>query len=191
MSEIEPFSASDMNGTFAEYEDNTKPPSIPPPSSAHTSAPPAPQKSIPLPALTNDVLQELVTDLETAASNGLTMLPSRDIPKKVMFQPRPTEPTQIRSYSNEQPDSRIQDNASIASFAETHLHSAILLVSLFFCFQLPIVKQKVSDMVATLYSSTETQAVGAYIALSILFTVVFYGLVYITSNFTLQVSETI
>jgi hypothetical protein len=146
---------------------------------------------------------EMIKQLQQATKAGATGLPSRDIPTdtnqihadvqiKPNFVPETDNTDYIRNYQSQQ-DLISQSNTnqhnidSLDSFYN-EFQFPLLIAVLYFLFQLPIFKKTIKNVLPSLYGNDANLNLNGYMFNSVLFATIFYALVKIVNQLTLNIS---
>ena len=134
---------------------------------------------------------ELINQIQKAAANGTTGLPSRDIPidpvnlaNDTQTQPNYIPPPQIQDYirNNETPQHLIDENAKMVKNMNNYdilfqeLQLPIIIALLYFLFQLPAVKKYSKGLLPFLFKDDGNPNIYGYVANSIMFASMVYVL---------------
>ena len=138
------------------------------------------------------IMNELVTGLQQASAGGATSLPSRDIPTTTtQFQDEQTKANFVPSASNvdenvkdyiDDSDQGIINNRLLSKSTnkdafETmydEFQTPIILILLYFLYQLPVVRMKVLYLLPSLHNELGNPNISGYILNSILFGILYY-----------------
>jgi hypothetical protein len=146
---------------------------------------------------------EMIKQLQQATKAGATGLPSRDIPTdtnqihadvqiKPNFIPETNNTDYIRNYQSQQ-DLISQSNTnqhnidSLDSFYN-EFQFPLLIAVLYFLFQLPIFRKTIKNVLPSLYGNDANPNLNGYMFNSLLFATIFYALVKIVNQLTLNIS---
>jgi hypothetical protein len=146
---------------------------------------------------------EMIKQLQQANKAGATGLPSRDIPTdtnqihadvqiKPNFIPETDNTDYIRNYQSQQ-DLISQSNTnqhnidSLDSFYN-EFQFPLLIAVLYFLFQLPIFRKTIKNVLPSLYGNDANPNLNGYMFNSVLFATIFYALVKIVNQLTLNIS---
>jgi hypothetical protein len=146
---------------------------------------------------------EMIKQLQQATKAGATGLPSRDIPTdtnqihtdvqiKPNFVPETDNTDYIRNYQSQQ-DLISQSNTnqhnidSLDSFYN-EFQFPLLIAVLYFLFQLPIFRKTIKNVLPSLYGNDANPNLNGYMFNSVLFATIFYALVKIVNQLTLNIS---
>lgn len=148
-------------------------------------------------SLDQTTINQIVNGLQKASVNGLTQLPSRDIPRTTEaitndaqiqpnFIPQPN-PTQMQEdyiqkmqQSNQSMNEIIDEHNKKANFSSSldnlydEIQTPLLLTILFFIFQLPIFKKYLFLYVPFLFFNDGNYNIKGYLTISILFGCIYY-----------------
>jgi hypothetical protein len=144
-------------------------------------------------SLDQTTISQIVNGLQQATLSGATQLPSRDIPLNTeqlttdsYVQPNFVPLPKTRDYINESDidisnycKSEIMNNSMDSLYDE--IHTPLLLVILYFIFQLPIFKKMIFKYISFLCSSD-----GNYNINGLLFTCFLFGFVYYVLSKTVK-----
>lgn len=139
------------------------------------------------------IMNELVTGLQQASAGGATSLPSRDIPTtttqfqdeqtRANYVPAAAAPAEenVKDYIDDS-DQGILNNRLLNRSASKdpleamydELQTPIILVLLYFLYQLPVVRAKVLYLLPSLHNELGNPNISGYILNSILFGVLYY-----------------
>ena len=134
---------------------------------------------------------ELINQIQKAAANGTTGLPSRDIPidpvnlaNDTQTQPNYIPPPQIQDYirNNETPQHLIDENAKMVKNMNNYdvlfqeLQLPIIIALLYFLFQLPAVKKYSKGLLPFLFKDDGNPNIYGYVANSVMFASMVYVL---------------
>lgn len=141
---------------------------------------------------------ELISQIQKAAANGTTALPSRDIPIDTMkvvndnqTQPNYIPPPQVQENyikNYETPQQVIEENnkqTSMSTLFDTlfyEMQLPIIIALLYFLFQLPAVKKHSKIILPFLFKDDGNPNLYGYIFNSILFASMFYVLVKVAAK---------
>jgi hypothetical protein len=146
---------------------------------------------------------EMIKQLQQATIAGATGLPSRDIPTntneihadvqiKPNFIPEPDNTDYISNYQTQQ-DLISQSNTnqhnidSLDSFYN-EFQLPLLIAVIYFLFQLPIFRKTIKNILPSLYGIDANPNLYGYIFNSVFFAFIFYVLVKIVNQLTLNIS---
>ena len=148
-------------------------------------------------SLDQTTINQIVNGLQKASVNGLTQLPSRDIPRTTEtitndaqiqpnFIPQPN-PTQMQEdyiqkmqQMNQSTDEIIDEHNKKANFSNSldnlyeEIQTPLLLAILFFIFQLPIFKKYLFLYVPFLFFNDGNYNLKGYLIISVLFGCIYY-----------------
>jgi len=148
-------------------------------------------------SLDQTTINQIVNGLQKASVNGLTQLPSRDIPRTTEtitndahiqpnFIPQPN-PTQMQEdyiqkmqQMNQSTDEIIEEHNKKANFSNSldnlyeEIQTPLLLAILFFIFQLPIFKKYLFLYVPFLFFNDGNYNLKGYLIISVLFGCIYY-----------------
>ena len=148
-------------------------------------------------SLDQTTINQIVNGLQKASVNGLTQLPSRDIPRTTEaitndaqiqpnFIPQPN-PTQMQEdyiqkmqQSNQSMNEIFDEHNKKANFSSSldnlydEIQTPLLLTILFFIFQLPIFKKYLFLYVPFLFFNDGNYNIKGYLTISILFGCIYY-----------------
>ena len=137
------------------------------------------------------LMNELVTGLQQASAGGATSLPSRDIPTtttqyqdeqtRANYVPSAQQEDNVNDYIDDS-DQGIINNRLLSRGAnkdplETiydEFQTPIILILLFFLYQLPVVRLKVLYLLPSLHDDLGNPNISGYILNSVLFGVLYY-----------------
>ena len=141
---------------------------------------------------------ELISQIQKAAANGTTALPSRDIPIDTMkvvndnqTQPNYIPPPQVQEnyiQNYETPQQVIEQNnkqTNMSNLFDTlfyEMQLPIIIALLYFLFQLPAVKKHSKNMLPFLFKDDGNPNLYGYIFNSILFASMFYVLLKVAAK---------
>jgi hypothetical protein len=146
------------------------------------------------PAIMQKNLNQFVTGIQQASAAGLTVLPSRDIPKNqshlsqdVYTQPNyipPPQPQMNNDYIREhQTNEEIiraqmqkQDKRDTLDNLYDELQTPVLIGILYFLFQLPVVQKQLWKIIPALFNKDGNPNLSGYIFTSTAFAGIFYVL---------------
>ncbi len=137
------------------------------------------------------IMNELVTGLQQASAGGATALPSRDIPTttsqfqdeqtKANYVPLPSPEDNVPDYIDDSDqgiiNSRLLNKSISKDPFETmydEMQTPIILVLLYFLYQLPVVRMKVLYLLPSLHNDLGNPNISGYILNSVLFGVLYY-----------------
>ena len=150
--------------------------------------------------LDQGTISQIVSGLQQASITGATQLPSRDIPMttsslssdpQVMPNYVPPPPQQHNDYirNYEQSEDMVKNynkNSQINSSLDemyNEIQTPLLIAVLFFLFQLPFFKKFLYKYLPVLFSNDGNYSINGYLFTSILFGVIFHGLLKLTGFF--------
>jgi hypothetical protein len=207
-----------MNNVNTNY--NPTPPSAPPQSiqqGIQPSAAPqpgAPQNSIvgtalgetnnsasmatTMPPLDQNAMSKVISGIQQASANGLTQLPSRDIPQNTIniSQDEQIQPNYMPraqgDYISEQETNatlqeqnmRMQNKQNSADVMYEELQTPVLIAFLAFLFQLPVVDKTLLGFLPSLFAKDGHPIFGGYVLKSIIFAVMYYVLAKLMAHFS-------
>ena len=135
---------------------------------------------------------ELINQIQKAAANGTTGLPSRDIPidpvnvaNDTQTQPNYIPPPQIQEdyiRNNETPQHLIDENAKMVKNMNNYdvlfqeLQLPIIIALLYFLFQLPAIKKYSKGLLPFLFKDDGNPNIYGYVANSVMFASMVYVL---------------
>ena len=148
-------------------------------------------------SLDQTTINQIVNGLQKASVNGLTQLPSRDIPRTTEtitndaqiqpnFIPQPNPSQMQEDYikkmqqSNQSMNEIIDEHNKKANFSSSldnlydEIQTPLLLTILFFIFQLPIFKKYLFLYVPFLFFNDGNYNIKGYLTISILFGCIYY-----------------
>ena len=148
-------------------------------------------------SLDQTTINQIVNGLQKASVNGLTQLPSRDIPRTTEvitndaqiqpnFIPQPNPSQMQEDYiqkmqqSNQSMDEIIDQHNKKANFSSSldnlydEIQTPLLLTILFFIFQLPIFKKYLFMYLPFLFFNDGNYNIKGYLTISILFGCIYY-----------------
>lgn len=148
-------------------------------------------------SLDQTTINQIVNGLQKASVNGLTQLPSRDIPRTTdaitndaqiqpnyIPQPNPAQMQedyiQKMQQSNQSTHEIIEEHNKKANFSSSldnlydEIQTPLLLTILFFIFQLPIFKKYLFLYVPFLFFNDGNYNIKGYLTISILFGCIYY-----------------
>lgn len=148
-------------------------------------------------SLDQTTINQIVNGLQKASVNGLTQLPSRDIPRTTEtitndahiqpnFIPQPNPSQMQEDYiqkmqqSNQSMNEIIDEHNKKANFSNSldnlydEIQTPLLLTILFFIFQLPIFKKYLFLYVPFLFFNDGNYNIKGYLTISILFGCIYY-----------------
>ena len=148
-------------------------------------------------SLDQTTINQIVNGLQKASVNGLTQLPSRDIPRTTEaitndaqiqpnFIPQPNPAQMQEDYiqkmqqMNQSTDEIIDEHNKKANFSNSldnlydEIQTPLLLAILFFIFQLPIFKKYLFLYVPFLFFNDGNYNIKGYLTISILFGCIYY-----------------
>jgi hypothetical protein len=147
-----------------------------------------------IPQLSNDDLNKIISGIQSASNNNMTSLPSRDIPvtqeqftQDEQIQPNyiPEQKTQQNDYIEN--DNTIDDlvrnnqkkqiNNKKTTDLQEELQTPILIIILFFLFQLPIINKQLFTYLPSLFIKDGNMNFIGYLVKSLLFGGVYYGII--------------
>jgi hypothetical protein len=151
-------------------------------------------------SLDQSTINQIVSGLQQATVNGMTHLPSRDIPMTTtghsndpQIQPNyvPSPPPQNSDYikNHEQTDEMIykynQGINRMNSLDETYneIQTTLLIAVLYFLFQLPFFKNFLFSYFPVLFSNDGNLNLNGFVFTSILFGLIFYTFNKVTNHF--------
>lgn len=149
-------------------------------------------------SLDQTTINQIVNGLQKASVNGLTQLPSRDIPRNTdaitndaqiqpnyIPQPNPSQMQedyiQKMQQMNQSTDEIIDDHNKKANFSSSldnlydEIQTPLLLTILFFIFQLPIFKKYLFLYIPFLFFNDGNYNIKGYLTISILFGCIYYS----------------
>ena len=146
---------------------------------------------------------EMIKQLQQATLAGATGLPSRDIPTntneihtdvkiKPNFIPQLDNTDYIRNNESQneivsQTNNKQQNIDSIDSFFN-EFQLPLLTAVLYFLFLLPIFRKTIKKILPSLYGNDANPNLNGYMFNSVLFAVIFYGLVKLVNQLTVNIS---
>lgn len=148
--------------------------------------------------LDQTTINQIISGLQQASSTGLTLLPSRDIPRNTenitqdpQIQPNFIPPPSNTDYiEDDDTNENIIYNYNKHQKREDSLDSLyneiqvpLLLVILYFTFQLPIFKNTLFKYIPALCNKDGNYNLGGYVFTSLLYGVAFYSISKINSTF--------
>jgi len=146
---------------------------------------------------------EMIKQLQQANQAGATGLPSRDIPTntneihadvqiKPNFIPEADNTDYIRNYQSQQDlvnqCAATQQNVDSLDSFYNEFQLPLLIGVLYFLFQLPIFRKTVKNILPSLYGSDANPNLQGYTFNSFLFATIFYILIKIVNQLTLNIS---
>ena len=149
------------------------------------------QQQMPPTELSQQSINRIVRGIQTAADTGMTQLPSRHIPMEThhVVQDEQIKPNYIPPPKKE---NYIEEEESLeASLAEKHskqkatdrldqlyeeIQLPILIMLLFFIFQMPFVQMKLKTALPSLFMKDGNPTLSGYVFKTVLFGLGFYGL---------------
>jgi hypothetical protein len=146
---------------------------------------------------------EMIKQLQQANQAGATGLPSRDIPSntneihadvqiKPNFIPEADNTDYIRNYQSQQDlvnqCAATQQNVDSLDSFYNEFQLPLLIGVLYFLFQLPIFRKTVKNILPSLYGSDANPNLQGYTFNSFLFATIFYILIKIVNQLTLNIS---
>jgi len=150
-------------------------------------------------ALDQSTINQIINGIQKASSTGATLLPSRDIPttteqitKDPYIQPNyippPTSRDYIREYqTNDEIISNYNSHAKTQSQLDMlydEMQTPLLLIVLFFMFQLPIFKKYVYKFFPALFHNDGNYNISGFVFVSSCFGMIFYILNKIMVHFS-------
>ncbi len=157
-----------------------------------------PQMSAPAQVLDQTTINQIISGLQQASVNGMTQLPSRDIPmnteqliKDPYIQPNYLPPpSQVDYISNSisaqqmvsNYNSQMKNSDTLDNMYE-ELQTPILLAVMFFFFQLPFFKKILFNYIPGLFNSDGNYGINGYVFMSIAFGLLYYILNKIVNQF--------
>jgi hypothetical protein len=138
------------------------------------------------------IMNELVTGLQQASAGGATSLPSRDIPTtttqfqdeqtKANFVPSPSLVDEnVKDYIDDSDqgiiNNRLLSKSTNKDTFETmydEFQTPIILILLYFLYQLPVVRMKILYLLPSLHNDLGNPNISGYILNSILFGILYY-----------------
>ena len=173
-----------------------------PPSQQHQQQPQPQQANLPQGngnnfSLDQTTINQIVNGLQKASVNGLTQLPSRDIPRTTEtitndrqiqpnFIPQPNPSQMQEDYiqkmqqMNQSTDEIIEEHNKKANFSNSldnlyeEIQTPLLLAILFFIFQLPIFKKYLFLYIPFLFFNDGNYNLKGYLMISVLFGCIYY-----------------
>uniref|UniRef100_A0A6C0E2C1 Uncharacterized protein n=1 Tax=viral metagenome TaxID=1070528 RepID=A0A6C0E2C1_9ZZZZ len=185
----DPTGGGTVNGNIQLVANEMKLPSI-------TNSDPSPNN--PSINLDQTTINQIISGLQQASSTGLTVLPSRDIPRNTenITQDPQIQPNFIPPSSNadyiEDDDSgeniiynynRYQKREDTLDSLYNEIQTPLLLVILYFTFQLPIFKNTLFKYIPALCNKDGNYNLSGYVFTSLLYGIVFYSISKIQSTF--------
>jgi len=146
---------------------------------------------------------EMIKQLQQATKAGATGLPSRDIPAdtnqihadvqiKPNFVPETDNTDYIRNYQTQQDlisqSNTNQNNIDSLDSFYNEFQFPLLIAVLYFLFQLPIFRKTIKNFLPSLYGNDANPNLNGYMFNSVLFATIFYALVKIVNQLTLNIS---
>jgi hypothetical protein len=146
---------------------------------------------------------EMIKQLQQANQAGATGLPSRDIPTntneihadvqiKPNFIPEADNTDYIRNYQSQQDlvnqCAATQQNVDSLDSFYNEFQLPLLIGVLYFLFQLPIFRKTVKNILPSLYGSDANPNLQGYTFNSFLFAAIFYILIKVVNQLTLNIS---
>tara|TARA_B110000211_G_C14007513_1_gene521528 strand:- start:502 stop:1161 length:660 start_codon:yes stop_codon:yes gene_type:complete len=146
---------------------------------------------------------EMIKQLQQATKAGATALPSRDIPAdtnqihadvqiKPNFVPETDNTDYIRNYQTQQDlisqSNTNQNNIDSLDSFYNEFQFPLLIAVLYFLFQLPIFRKTIKNFLPSLYGNDANPNLNGYMFNSVLFATIFYALVKIVNQLTLNIS---
>ena len=146
---------------------------------------------------------EMIKQLQQATQSGATGLPSRDIPSdtheihsdveiKPNFVPKTDNTDYIRNYQSQQDIvnqcNNTQHNIDNLDSFYNEFQLPLLIAVLYFLFQIPIFRKTVKKILPSLYGNDANPNLHGYLFNSVLFASVFYILIKIVNQLTLNIS---
>jgi hypothetical protein len=148
-------------------------------------------------------INQIVSGLQQASSNGATQLPSRDIAmttNNIMQDPHvqpnyipppPSTQSQMQDYTqaNEDSDDIVENYNSNKKYSESlddmysEIQTPLLIAALYFLFQLPFFRKYLLSYFPILFSMDGNLNINGYLFMSALFGILFYLLNKITVHF--------
>lgn len=143
------------------------------------------------PAINQQNLNQFVTGIQQASAAGMTGLPARDIPQnqEALTRDHQMKPNYIPSnenvdYIREQQNNediireyaRRQQKTDSLDNMYNELQIPILIAVLYFSFQLPIVRKNLFKFLPSLFSKDGNPNLSGYIANSLIFACLYFGL---------------
>jgi len=142
------------------------------------------EPSINVPSLDPNTINSLVNGLHEISESGLTQLPSRDITMNTdqivideKLQPNYIPSPPIKNYIPHQDLSNIvikEKNSHLLDDYFTEFHSTIILIILYFIFQLPIIKNKLYLFLPILFKHDHNYNLQGLIFMSVSFGFCYY-----------------
>ena len=178
----DPTGGGTVNGNIQLVANEMKLPSIP------TSEPSPNNQSINLDQTT---INQIISGLQQASSTGLTVLPSRDIPRNTEnitqdphIQPNFIPPPSNTDYIEDDDTAeniiynynRDQKREDSLDSLYNEIQLPLLLVILYFTFQLPIFKNTLFKYIPALCNKDGNYNLSGYVFTSLLYGIVFYSI---------------
>mgnify|MGYP003704921759 CR=1 FL=1 len=145
-------------------------------------------------------MNELINGLQRASANGLTGLPSRDIPMNTnnisvdphvqpnyVPPPPPMHSDYIKNYeqTSDMVDKYNKNAQRVNSLDDMYneIQTPLLLAVLYFLFQLPFFRKFLFTYFPVLFSNDGNLNINGFLFSSMLFGLIFYGLNKVTAHF--------
>ena len=139
-----------------------------------------------IPSLDTQTINSLVNGLQELSETGLSQLPSRDIPMNTQnvvmddnIQPNYIPPPRQNDYISKQDVSNVVQKYQSQNLMDnffSEYHPILLIIVLYFLFQLPIVKNKMYLYLPMLFKTDLSYNLQGLIVVSVLFGICYYVL---------------
>ena len=150
------------------------------------------------PKISRDEITKIVREIQQAANKDMTKLPSRDIPKDTLphiqdekirpnYVPTPTSKDYIEDHNTEEyllQQNIRKSNSDIIDNIYNELHISIIVMVLYFFFQMPFITNNMRIYLPSLYNSNANPNIWGYLFQTLIFGILFYGFQKLTKYLT-------